>query len=91
MHYQLPPLPEPALKRMPTGNVYFTPQQMQEYGQAARATAMEDARGVAEGRAATAVNARDDQGALAAEEIADRIGSMIEVEAACQKRAEVHA
>ncbi len=31
MHENLPPLPEPALKRMPTGNVYYTPQQMQQY------------------------------------------------------------
>jgi len=35
MHENLPALPEPALKRMPTGNVYFSPQQMQEYAAAA--------------------------------------------------------
>jgi hypothetical protein len=40
---QLPALPEPALKRMPTGNVYFTPQQMEQYALDARKAALQQA------------------------------------------------
>lgn len=44
------PLPPPALTQHPSGNVYFSPQQMQKYADEVRAQALEDAAQCADGQ-----------------------------------------
>lgn len=77
MHENLPALPAPALTQHPSGNIYFSPQQMQEYAHAARQSALEEARLAAESRGAAAIAVRNDQAALAAEEIGDEISVLM--------------